>query len=226
VTGSATPSIRTYGSEGLAVDDVTEQGAGDDVVSDMRRLVGTLVVAALTLLHASPAAASCAPPASVTENAGRAVAVVYGTVTESGGGALTLRVDRALKGQVGATVRVFAGPGRGGVAGTAVATSIDYPSLGGPAQVGSNHVLYVVRGADGQFETNACIGSHSGPPDATELAFFGTGRAPDAAPPAPATNPDAVPPSAAFVPLWLALALALALAIFGVAVVLRRRRVA
>jgi hypothetical protein len=155
----------------------------------------------------------------------RAVAVVYGTVRESGGGALTLRVDRALKGQVGAAVRVFVGPGRGGTAGTATATSIDYPDLGGAARVGSDHVLYLVRGADGQLETSACIGSHAGPPNTAELALFGTGTAPTVGPatPAPAAFPDLVPPSADVAPLWLAFAVAIA----GVAlIVIRRRRVA
>ena len=83
---------------------------------------------------------------------------MYGTVTDVSAGAVTLRVDRVLKGQVGRSVRVF---------GTVGFTSIDYR-----AELGSDHVLYLVRRADGELETNACIGSHAGPPDATEVTFF------------------------------------------------------
>lgn len=142
----------------------------------MRLLAAATVLTAGAVLGTAPAAASCRPPAPTAENAARAEAVVYGTVTRASGGAVTLRVDRVLKGQVGQTVRVYVGPGRGGSGGTAVATSVDYQ-----AAVGSDHVIYVARAADGQLETNACIGSHPGAPTAEEVAFFGLGASPPAA---------------------------------------------
>jgi hypothetical protein len=189
----------------------------------MRALLAALALAAMTLLDAMPAAASCAPPASVGENAARAEAVAYGTVTSTERGAIIVRVDRVLKGQVAGTLRVFVGPGRGGAAGSAIATSIDYPDLRGPAAVGSDHVLYLIRGSDGQLETNACIGSHPGQPDAAELTYFGAGTSPAPASPLPrtASGPD---PSLSLldVPaLWLS---AILLAIFGGAMVMIRRR--
>ena len=146
----------------------------------MRVLLGLLLAFAGVALVASPAAASCAAPAPVADNAGRAVAVVYGTVTASGGGAITLRVDRALKGEVGSPVRVHLGPSRVSIPGIAVATSIDYR-----ATVGSDHVLYLIRGSDGQLETNACNGSHAGPPDPYELGFFGSSTSTATSSPAP-----------------------------------------
>ena len=153
----------------------------------VRSLTISCTVAVLTFVFATPAAASCAPPAPIAENAARAVAVVYGAVTGAESGAVILRVDKVLKGQVATPLRVFLGPSRGGGAGPVAITSVDY----GPAQVGSDHVLYVVRGSDGQLETNACIGSHAGPPDSGEVTYFGAGTS--AASPAPSQN--AAPPS-------------------------------
>jgi hypothetical protein len=175
-------------------------------LSVVRSLIAAFLLATFTaLLVAGPAAASCAPPAPVSENAGRAVAVVYGVVTSVEPGALVLQVDRVLKGQAPRSIRVFVGPGRPRVPGTAVATSVDYPGLGGPAAVASDHVLYLFHGPDGQLETNACSGSHPGAPDGAELAFFGIGRAadpglPTAAPTAAPAFAIAVPDS---VPAWL-----------------------
>lgn len=153
-----------------------EPTACANVLRGMRALVGVPPSLALLLVMAAPAAASCAAPASVAENAARAVAVVHGTVTGAGGGAVTLRSDRVLKGSVGGTLAVFVGPGRGGTGGTAVATSVDYA-----AAVGSDHVLYLIKGADGRLETNACIGSHAGSPTAAEVAYFGAGASSDPA---------------------------------------------
>lgn len=186
----------------------------------MRLIPAVLLVVALSLLATSPAAASCAPPATVTENAGRATAVVYGTVTDAGSGAVTLRVDRVLKGQVGATVRAFVGPGRGGGGSTAIATSIDYA-----ASVGSDHVLYLARAADGQLETNACNGSHAGPPSPAELAYFGAGTAPGggSTTPAPVTAPETPVPAAQLLPTWSLFLLAI---LGGTAIILLRRRAA
>lgn len=149
------------------------RGLAGNVRRRVPALVALLIVPAVTVMLLAPAAASCAPPAPVADNAARAVAVVHGTVTRVGDGSLTLRVDRVLKGSVGGTVVVFVGPGRGGAGGTSVATSVDYA-----AAVGSDHVLYLIRGDDGALETNACIGSHAGPPNAAETALFGAGTSP------------------------------------------------
>lgn len=169
-----TLSTRTFDSE--------EPSRAHSVVKCMRVLLGLLLAFVGVALVASPAAASCAPPAPVADNAGRAVAVVYGTVTASDRGAITLRVDRALRGQVGSPVRVLLGPSRVNIPGIAVATSIDYA-----ATVGSDHVLYLIRGSDGELETNACNGSHAGPPNAAELTFFASSISTATSSPAPGT---------------------------------------
>jgi hypothetical protein len=164
----------------------------------MRPLAGALAAIALALVLATPAAASCAPPVSVAENATRATAVVHGTVTDASGGALTVRLDRVLKGQVEAGIRVFVGPARAGVA----ATSVDYL-----AQAGSDHVLYLIRGADGQLETNACIGSHPGSANPDEVAHFGAGTAPSAGS-SPDTGPAVAIAPFEISPIWSAIVLA------------------
>jgi hypothetical protein len=190
----------------------------------MRLLVVAPLVVALSLPASVPAAASCAPPASVADNASRATVVVYGVVTNAGAGVVTLRVDRILKGQVGASVQVFVGPGRGGGGGTAVATSIDYM-----APVGSDHVLYLIRAGDGELETNACNGSHSGPTNAAERTYFGAGTSATggSAPGAVTAAPQIVPATPQFSPESLAAWPALILLIVGAAaVLLLRRRIA
>lgn len=156
----------------------------------MRLLIGVSAILALLLSLASPAAALCRPPAPLAENAARAVAVVYGTVTRAGGGAVTLRIDRVLKGNAGGALVVFVGPGRGGAGGTAVMTSNDYR-----AAVGSDHVLYLIRGDDDQLETNACIGSHAGSPTAAEVAYFSGSASPEPrSSPGPGTGSGTPPP--------------------------------
>lgn len=189
----------------------------------MRGLVGLSVILTVPLLMASPAAASCAPPASVSENAGRAVAVVYGTVTDAGGGTITLHVDRVLKGSAGGTVTVNVGPGRDpdGAGGTAVATSVDYD-----AKVGSDHVLYLIEGEDGQLETNACIGSHAGAPTAEEVAYFGAATSPGPATPTPAPEiqRDVTPVPAGPDPVWPALVIVLLVAMISLMLGMRARR--
>lgn len=151
----------------------------------MRVLIGFLVMLALAFGH-SPADASCAPPAPLAENAARAVAVVYGRVASEGAGTVTLTVDRVLKGTASSPLVVFLGPGRAAPGGPMVFTSVDYN-----AELGTDHVLYLIRGADGQLETSACIGSHAGSPTTEELAFFGAGASP--APATPATQSQATP---------------------------------
>lgn len=151
---------------------------------------------------------------------------MYGTVTEVSPGTMTLRVDRVLKGQVGSTLRVFVGPGRGGSV-----TSVDYPDIGRPAQVGSDHVLYLTRGGDGQLETNACVGSHPGPPDASEVAFFGLAspapRAPTASTAPAASTPGSGPmlpaPSAIPPAMWAVLILAAVILLASIPIVRRGR---
>lgn len=150
------------------------------------RILPLALFALITLFALSaPALASCAPPATVAENARRADAVVYGRVTAIVGGAMQFTVVRALKGTVAATIVIHPGPGRG-----AGATSIDYDG-----RVGTDHVLYAVAVADG-YETNACIGSHPGAPTADELALFGTGSPTAGTPgmPAPTNAPAAADP--------------------------------
>ena len=178
----------------------------------MWRLIAVIAVAVSLLVFSSPAAASCAAPAPTPENAARAEAVVYGTVTDVSGGAVTLRVDRVLKGQVGRSVVVF---------GTVGFTSIDYR-----AELRSDHVLYLVRRADGQLETNACIGSHPGPPDASEVTFFGLASSP-AAPSAtstPAVEPVVAAPAVIAPAMWAALILVIIVIGFATLLVIRRRR--
>jgi hypothetical protein len=189
----------------------------------MRAFAVALTALFIGSFLAAPAAASCAPPASVAENAGRAVAVIYGAVIQVEAGALTVRVDRALKGSLAGSLRVFAGPGRGGAGGSAVATSVDYPDLGGPAAVGSDHVLYLIRGADGELETNACIGSHPGAPSPDERTFFGAGTAPGGglSAPEPLTPPQNTLPTVNVLLIWLLVSLAVA---GGALTLVRRRR--
>ena len=195
----------------------------------MWRLIAILAVAVQVLVLASPAAASCAPRAATPENAARAELVVYGTVTEASAGAVTLRVDRVLKGPVGSSVRVFVGPGRGGSV-----TSVDYPDMGARANIGSDHVLYVLRAADGQLETNACVGSHPGPPDPSENTFFGLAAtsAPSAtstpsaqsATSTPGVEPIASAPASVTATPWAALVVAMIVIGAATLQIVRRRR--
>ncbi|HET8568624.1 MAG TPA: hypothetical protein VFM93_06535 [Candidatus Limnocylindria bacterium] len=178
----------------------------------MRPLSTVLAAVALLLPLGGQAAASCRPPLPLGESAAGAVAVVHGTVESAAGGALTLRVKRVLKGTAGPRLSVFVGPGRGGPGGTAVATSVDYG-----AAVGSEHVIYVIRGADGRLETNACVGSHEGPPTPEEAAFFGAAATtPDPAGPPPETVPTAELP-------WSPLLAGVAAIAIGVVLLAARR---
>lgn len=199
----------------------------------MRFLVAALAAVAVTLGVARPVAASCAPPAPLADNAARAVAVVHGSVTSVENGALTLRVVRVLKGPVDATLLVFVGPGRR-AAGAGGVTSVDYPDMSTTVQVGSDHVLYLYRGSDGALETNACTGSHAGPPTADEVAYFGAGTspggsttpAPTSAPgttPAPATVSEAPAPVVQISAIWPLLILAI---VGGATILVLRRRAA
>lgn len=146
----------------------------------MRTIAAILASLLVLLAGGRPSVASCAPPATVADNAARAEAVVYGAVINEEQGSVTIRVDKVLKGSVPQTLSVFVGPGRPSGAGQGVFTSVDYE-----AKLGSDHVFYLIRGADGQLETNACIGSHAGRPTHAESAYF----APAASPEASASDP-------------------------------------
>lgn len=152
----------------------------------MRLAGAVLAVALVTAFSGNHASASCRPPVSVAENAARAELVVYGTVTSATNGAATIQVERVLKGSATSTMTVWLGPSRGGSGGTTVATSVDYSATAGVA-----HVLYLIRGSDGQLETNDCVGSHEGAPTVEEQTFFGAGTPPTAggATAAPASGP-------------------------------------
>lgn len=190
----------------------------------MRIFTVALVAVVMGSLLAASSAASCGSPGTVAENATRAEAVIYGVVTQSERGAVTVRIDHTLKGQVAGTLLVFVGPGRAPAGDTGVATSVDYPNMSGPPAVGSAHVLYLIRGS-GKLETNACIGSHPGGPSAEELAYFGVGITPTGTPTAP--DPFMPPVNAGPNPtsplLWLLMILAVAA---GVVALVRRHRLA
>lgn len=193
------------------------------------RLITAVAMLALLALTPSPADASCAPPAPLAENAARAVAVVYGRVTAEGSGSVTLRIDRVLKGTVTSPLTVFLGPTRPSPGGPMSFTSVDYR-----AERGTDHVLYLIRGADGQVETNACIGSHAGPPTDEESAFYGAAVSPAAGTQAPQSQVTPAPQAATEAPIapgaapafvgsaWQAL---LALALLGAVLLFIGRRV-
>lgn len=181
----------------------------------MRLLAVVLVVIVLTLVRATPSAASCAPPVPLADRAALAVAVIHGTVAAAGGGTLTLRVDRVFKGDAATPIRVFVGPARG-----VGATSVDYT-----AGSGTDQMLYLMRGLDGELETNSCIGNHAGPATGEELAYFGAGTAPTAGSPEILVRlignyPFSV---ADLAPLWVGLTIVL-MGAGGAVILLRRRR--
>ncbi len=147
--------------------------------------------AAIAALVATVSAGGVAALASCiqepfTEQAERADAVVYGRAIGGEGApaggpvrSAHFEVERVLKGSVPALIAVALGPGaEGGPApGAPVATSVDYT-----VQRGEDHTLYLRRSAPGGFATDACAGSHAGPPTADETAYFGPGTAPDRVP--------------------------------------------
>jgi hypothetical protein len=130
----------------------------------------------------SPALASCVQT-TVTERAGLADVVVYGTVTETrqtfapASGVIRFRPERFLKGTLGGEVEVYLGPTKGGAI-----TSVDYEAV----VRGEAHTLYLRSAGDGAWQTDACSGSHAGAPVPEENALFGTGTS--APPVAPQNN--------------------------------------
>jgi hypothetical protein len=130
-------------------------------------------------LASSPALASCLQT-TVAERAALAEVVVYGTVTETrqtfapASGVIRFLPGRFLKGTLPGEVEVFLGPTKGGAI-----TSVDYSAV----IRGEAHTLYLKAAGDGAWQTDACSGSHVGPPTAEEASFFGTGTsAPPSAP--------------------------------------------
>lgn len=154
----------------------------------MRALrIGAAIVALAATLSVSGVAAfaSCIQE-PFTEQAKRADAVVYGRAIGGegapAGGPVRyahFEIDRVLKGSVPARIGVALGPGaeRGPGPGAPVATSVDYT-----VQRGEDHTLYLKQYAPGGFATDACAGSHAGPPTSDETAFFGAGTTPERVP--------------------------------------------
>lgn len=135
--------------------------------------VGSCVLA----LAAIAADASCAPPAPLAERIAGADAIVHGTVAAFEGGSprsLMVEVRRVYKGRVVGLIFVAAGPGGEGGGPAPAATSVDYQ-----AARGTDHTFYLTQHAPAGFSTNACEGSHAGPPGAEELAALGDGTAPE-----------------------------------------------
>lgn len=119
---------------------------------------------------------------TVAEQAERADAVVYARVSGFEGAPggppgrfAFVQVERVLKGSTYARIGVGVGPGSegGGISGPA-ATSIDYQM-----ERGTDHTLYLKQTAPAGFTTDACSGSHPGPPTAEEERLFGPGGPPD-----------------------------------------------
>lgn len=131
-------------------------------------MAAKLQVAALSALlmmsSTMPALASCRAP-DLSEQIQRAEIIADGTVTAVGlgGGSLTFRPRALFKGSLPAgSVTVRTGPTAGAV------TSVDYSVAAG------THVLYLRR-EGGAYVTDACSGSHPGPPSTDELRALGSG---------------------------------------------------
>ena len=149
------------------------------------RFVAAAISLALALVPGQLALASCIQQ-TVPEQADRAEVIVYGRVNMlEGPPSVPSRfaifdVQRVLKGSAKSRIGVALGPEVGprqGGAGVAVATSVDYN-----VKPGEEHTLYLKQNAPGGFSTDACAGSHAGPPTAEETALLGAGKDPDPAP--------------------------------------------
>ena len=151
------------------------------------RIALSLAAATVALGYAAAATAlaSCVPPPPLAERIRGTDVVAHGVVTAFEGGptanrrALIVRLERVYKGSAPAMVFVSAGPGGegGGAPGTVVATSVDYR-----ADLGTDHTFYLKRQAPAGFSTDACSGSHQGPPTDEELRLLGAGQPPEAGP--------------------------------------------
>lgn len=168
-------------------------------------VAGALAALGLSLVvPGQPAAASCAQQ-TPAEQAARADVIVFGTVTSirmtlaPASPVIVFRPERVLKGTLTKSVQVYLGPTRGGAV-----TSVDYA-----AASPQRHTLYLRDAHDGSFETDACSGSHEGPPTAAEEKLLGAGTPVDAA----ADGGDVGPPVAAAVLALVAAALVVGLAV-------------
>jgi hypothetical protein len=146
------------------------------------RLLGVVALAIGLAGLPTSAAASCAQT-SLSDRAGLADVVVYGTVTETrqtfaaASPVIRFRPERFLKGTLPGDVEVYLGPTKGGAI-----TSVDYAAV----QRGEAHTLYLRSAGSGSWQTDACSGSHVGAPLSEETSFFGAGSA--APPTAPRDN--------------------------------------
>ena len=123
-----------------------------------------LAVLGTAAAMARPAAGSCVQQ-DLAAQVARADVIASGRVVSvgAGGGPLIFRATTILKGALdGGGVSVQNGPSDG------VATSVDYRAATG------DHVLYL-QGTGRGFTTNACSGSHPGPPTADEMHLLGPG---------------------------------------------------
>lgn len=119
----------------------------------------------------SAANASCVVP-NLADQVARADVIAYGSVSRPAqlpisppAREVRFRVERVFKGMASAEMNVAIGPDGG-----AIATSVDYQIDDGTA-----HTLYLRRTGDA-YSTDACSGSHLGPPTAEETALFGGGE--------------------------------------------------
>ncbi len=143
-------------------------------------LLALLLVGSL-LLPGQVVRASClaAAPADLIE---RAHVIAHGQVVQVDmreDETLTLvTLDRVYKGSPENPILLKSAYGRN------VATSVDYR-----LQMGTDHTLYLRKGPDGFYTTNACSGSHPGTPTPEEIALLGKGE--------PAPEPQSVEEEAA-----------------------------
>jgi hypothetical protein len=134
----------------------------------MRSFGGALTVlvlaAAVLVLAAAPARASCVPPVP-TDQIARAEVIAFGRVTtvDRGAGTITFQVLTVYKGDPGlGRITVQIGPGPRSFGG---ATSVDYRADPG------DHLLYL-RKESSTFVTDDCSGSHPGQATADELGLL------------------------------------------------------
>ncbi len=173
----------------------------------MRSLIASALACALVALvvAGSAANASCVQP-NLADQVARADVIAYGIVSRSiqlpifpPARQVRFRPEGVLKGIAAAEMNVAIGPDGG------AATSVDYR-----ADDGTAHTLYLRRTGDG-YSTDACSGSHPGPPTAEETALLGGGGL--------SVVLDH-PPASWALPVFVAVLVALA----AVAVLLWRRR--
>lgn len=136
-----------------------------------RAILLTVALALAAPFGQSVALASCIEQ-NAADQAARAEVIVVGTVTETrqtfaaATGVIRFRPERVLKGTLTKVVQVYLGPSRG-----SAVTSVDYTA----ATRGETHTLYLRSVGGESYETDACSGSHAGPPTGDEEKLFGAG---------------------------------------------------